>query len=197
MKTFKELNEEFKELNYGAFSTAYTTSHSNKEVIKKSKNKQYSIKEILVNRLMSKRPDLFAKITVNRDDMVSMEKLDDRKFHIKLSKAMGYLMSKMDNDSDYEVELTDASYYTDVYNQCQDLDESMFKIIKADKLYSGVPLVVREFLELRLNIYKYFKPYLIGGEKVVGGLQLDSNINNYGYDGNNKIKCFDPCFLDK
>ena len=201
MKNFRWfINEEMTKIDGGAYSDASKTSFTKKEIIKTPKNGEYINAQIICNRMMSKKPYLFAKISVNQGNKIVSEKLDTYKFkkiNIAAMNFMNNLLASIrdsnTDDYDYYSGLTRSSLTVLPY---EDWKVNANELLEDDRLKKYKELdFFRDFLKLKIEIYEYFKPYLESSKNTGKDfLSLDLHKGNFGCEiGSHKIKCFDPC----
>lgn len=186
------INEKLKYLSSGVSSDVY--SSTKKEVVKKpkdSRESEYSHNEIRVNILMSKRPDLFAVVHVNRKDITTMEKLDNYRFIDDYNKYTLYLEDLYGE----ELNTYNNTCFYQFYENTGEIDLlQLYEKVKEEKMedFIKLPSFVKNFLTLKDEMYKYFKK---NSDYFVSRLDLHSG--NFGYKiGSKEIRCFDPILIE-
>lgn len=180
------LSEELVYLNSGVDSDAFLSTK--KEVIKKPKSDKYTDEQIDINRIMSKRPDLFAKIYVNRDNMFSMEAVSTKEFLADYDYYFKWFKKLIKSDEGYEY----LDFYEIFISSLSDAFGDLVGIKSRKKSqYDELPKFIKDYLELKCKIFKYIQKI---NERF--SYKLDLHSGNFGYArGTKEIKCFDPIHL--
>ena len=192
MKNYESfIQESHIEIGSGSESIAKILNIKNpKLVIKKSHNKIYSDLMDKVHQMMSKKSDLFCRILKANKEFVITEKLDTLSFETLLVDSNQYLLEKIDKSEYYE------NLHKIFYDSLDDkfsCDRAKFFIKNNYKKYIKENSFVKNYIDIRLEIFDYFKNFIFENKKIAF---CDLSDCNFGFiQGTKKIRCFDPVFI--
>lgn len=178
-------------------------SGSRYDVNKKSLYGEYSDVEIRVHELMKKRPDLFCRIITNSNKVVSMEKLDTKRFNLKFQNFVQNKINPLNKtDAQYPIKTyrdlllgkknnENLKIIFDVFNS-KGMNQMLCKKWNQNcenELLNCIPFI-QDFIKLKLEIFKYFSKFDI---LIEDEIELDLHKFNFAFiKGTNQIRCFDP-----